>query len=161
MAKRLLIDLNKCDECETCTVKCSYFYQPGITDHGLVALRELIAYVLVCRRCENPSCVAACRFSALERQPDGVLQRYNMRCVSCKCCSQACPFGTIYAEVIPFFATRCDYCLAKIGQGDPACLSTCANQAVTFQEVEESEKEGVFLVNEHLAAKAPKWKKTA
>ena len=159
--KRLLIDLNKCDACDTCTVKCGYFYQPDVTDHGLVALRELIAYILVCRRCENPSCVAACRFSALERQPDGVLQRYNMRCVSCKCCSQACPFGTIYAEVIPFFSTRCDYCLGKLGQGDPSCLSTCAKQAITFQEVEESEKEGIFFVNEHLAAKAPKWKKTA
>jgi Fe-S-cluster-containing hydrogenase component 2 len=161
MAKRLFIDTVKCDQCETCGVTCGYLYQPGVDDHGLVALRELISYAIVCRRCENPSCVAACKFEALERQDDGVLRRHNMRCVSCKCCSHACPFGTIYPELIPFYAVRCDYCAAKLQSGEISCVSSCPRGALEFREVEENEKEGVFLVNDYLAAKAPKWKKDA
>jgi Fe-S-cluster-containing hydrogenase component 2 len=157
MAKHLFIDSTKCDECAECTIKCSYFYQPHVSDHGVIALRELIAYALICRRCENPSCVAACRFEALEFGPDKILKRYNMRCVSCKCCSQACPFGTIYPEVIPFYAVQCDYCMSKLAGGNTSCLSGCAKQAIEYKEVEESPKDGIYKVNDNLYAKAPRF----
>jgi Fe-S-cluster-containing dehydrogenase component len=158
MAKRLFIDLAKCDKCPTCAVRCAYFYQPGADDHGMAALREQAALALVCRRCDNPSCVASCRFEALERGPDNVLSRHNMRCVSCKCCSQACPFGTLYPELTPFYAARCDYCLDRIGKGDPACAASCPEGAVAFAEVQESEKENIWFVNDRLAVKAVRWK---
>jgi Fe-S-cluster-containing hydrogenase component 2 len=112
VAKRLFIDLNKCDGCDKCAVKCAYFYRSQAADHGVLALREMAAFALVCRRCEDPSCVAACKFEALERQGDGVLKRHNLRCVSCKSCSHACPFGTIYPETLPFYVSACDFCAA-------------------------------------------------
>lgn len=159
MAKKLYIDLEKCDGCEECTVKCAYFYQTGpAAEHGILALRELASFALVCRRCEEPSCVKACRFEALERQEDGTMKRYNMRCVSCKCCAQACPFGTIVPETVPFYVTTCDYCLGA-GDGKPDCVTGCEKNAVEFREVKESEEEGVFAVGEHLAVRAPKWNK--
>lgn len=158
MAKRLFIDLNKCDACEKCAVNCAYFYRPQMTDHGMLALRELATFALICRRCEEPSCVAACKFEALERQTDGVLKRHNLRCVSCKCCSHACPFGTIYPETAPFYVTQCDFC-ALMGDKKIPCTVNCAKQAVEFKEVEESPKEGIFLVGDHLAVRAPRWDK--
>ena len=158
MAKRLFIDLNKCDECEKCEVNCAYFYRPKMTDHGILALRELATFALICRRCEEPSCVAACKFEALEKQTDGVLKRYNLRCVSCKCCSHACPFGTIYPETVPFYVTQCDYCLG-LGDQQIPCAIHCAKKAIEFRDVEESVKEGIFLVGEHLAVRAPRWDK--
>ena len=158
MAKRLFIDLNKCDACEKCAVNCAYFYRPQMTDHGMLALRELATFALICRRCEEPSCVAACKFEALERQTDGVLKRHNLRCVSCKCCSHACPFGTIYPETVPFYVVKCDFC-ALMGDKKIPCTVNCAKKAVEFREVEESPKEGIFLVGEHLAVQAPRWNK--
>ena len=158
MTKRLLIDLNKCDACEKCTVQCSAFYRARATDHGLITLRELAQFTIVCRRCEEPSCVAACKFKALERQADGILKRYNLRCVSCKCCSQACPFGTIYPDTVPFYATVCDFCTAAAGR-EPPCIISCPNQAVSFQEIEPSPKDGIHLVNDRVAVKAPRWDK--
>jgi Fe-S-cluster-containing dehydrogenase component len=158
MAKRLFIDLNKCDECEKCTVSCAYFYRPQMTDHGMFALREMATFALICRRCEEPGCVAACKFEALERQADGILRRHNLRCVSCKCCSHACPFGTIYPELLPFYVVKCDFC-ASMGDKNIPCAVNCAKNAVEFREVEESPKEGIFLVGEHLAVRAPRWNK--
>ena len=131
MAKKLFIDLNKCDSCETCGVECAYFYRAQPADHGLLTLRELATFALVCRRCEEPDCVAACRFEALERQDDGVLKRYNLRCVSCKCCSHACPFGTIFFDKPSGTAAKCDLCA-----GDPACAHACPTGAIAFETVE-------------------------
>ena len=54
MAKRLFIDLDKCDACETCAVECAAFYRTGAADHGVLQLRELATFALVCRRCEQP-----------------------------------------------------------------------------------------------------------
>jgi Fe-S-cluster-containing hydrogenase component 2 len=58
--KRLIIDLYKCDQCE----QCNYWYHPHAAEHGMLALRKMATYLVVCRRCENQNCVV-CRFEAL------------------------------------------------------------------------------------------------
>ena len=158
MSKRLFIDLTQCDQCVDCTVTCAYFYRSRAAGHGILALREVAQFALVCRRCEEPSCAAACRFEALERQPDGLMKRYNMRCVSCKCCAHACPFGTIYPETVPFYVTRCDFCVSEADR-EPPCVPNCVKGAVQFREVEARQFEDVHLVGEHLAIRAPRWDK--
>ncbi len=162
MAKRLFIDLYKCDDCTECDVKCSYIRRAaGLEQNGILALREMAQFALVCRRCEEPSCAAACRFDALERQSSGVMRRYNMRCVSCKSCVHACPFGTIYPDTVPFYVSRCDFCLGRLKDGEkPVCVDGCAKGAVDYVEIEsESEEEGIYFIGEHLAVRAPRWKK--
>jgi Fe-S-cluster-containing dehydrogenase component len=158
MTKRLLIDLNKCDDCEKCGVTCTYFYRPAAADHGALKLRELVTFAALCRRCEDPNCVAACKFDALERQEDGVLKRYNMRCVACKCCAHACPFGTIYPDTLPFFVTHCDFCMGA-DPDHPPCVSTCGKGGIEFREVDESAEADTYIVSERLAVRAPKWEK--
>lgn len=155
MTRRLFIDLTKCDECEKCSVECGYFYRPSAVDHGILGVRELATFALVCRRCKEPACVASCKFDALERQDDGVLKRFNLRCMSCKCCSQACPFGTIYPETTPLYASNCDFCVSS--DSEPPCIPSCEKGAIEFREVEESVEDGIFVIGDSLAAKAPKW----
>ena len=160
MAKRLIIDLNKCDECEKCIVQCASFYRPRATDHGALTLRELATFAVVCRRCENPGCVNACRFEALERQESGVLRRHNLRCVSCKCCTLACPFGTVYPDSVPFYVTACDFC-AGAACPEPPCVASCVKGALVYRDPAASEEKDVVALNEHLAVKGPKWDKQA
>ena len=93
MTEAIIIDLAVCDRCEECTA-----------GPAALALRERATFELVCRRCEQASCVLACPFAALERTEDGIIKRHNMRCVSCKSCALACPFGTIYMELLPFYS---------------------------------------------------------
>ena len=146
--KRLVIDLEACSRCHgsdgACAVNCG----------GMLALRELVAFKLVCRRCEHASCIAACPFDALQRGDDGgIIRRHNLRCVSCKLCAQACPFGTIHPETLPCYATNCDGCA---GREEKSCVMKCAQGAVEYRVVEPDEP-GVYIMDEYLAARADRW----
>ncbi len=158
MGRRLVIDLDTCHQCDECVVECRYHYRPLPADHGLRGLRERATYLLVCRRCEAPSCIAACAFEALERREDGVLERHNLRCVSCMACAHACPFGTILPDMLPFYDTPCDPCLEARGDEEPACVASCRRGGLEYREVEPDEP-SVHIVDEHLAARARRWVK--
>ena len=158
MARRLLIDLEKCQGCDECVVDCRYHFRPMPADHGLAGLRERASYHLVCRRCEVPSCIAACAFDALERRGDGVLERHNLRCVSCMACAHACPFGTILPEMLPFYDTPCDPCLEAAGDEPPPCVASCRRGGLEFREIGPDEP-SVHIVDDHLAARVRRWQK--
>jgi len=109
--KKLVLNLDICSACPQCVVGCSYYYHHS--NRGIDRLRELAAYALVCRRCEYGTCVQACPVEALERDARGVLERHQMRCIGCRSCAHACPFGTIYAELLPYQLSGCDLCFDR------------------------------------------------
>lgn len=158
--KRLFVDLEVCAKCPECITKCEYFYHPA--NNGLISVRERAAMSVLCRRCENPLCISACTKDALEKDEEGILRRYNMRCVGCKSCSIACPFGTLIPEVIPYAVSVCDYCLGNgQGGGIPICIETCPLNAVRLDEVEEDISKNNYAVDERLVVHALPWKKEA
>lgn len=158
MAKRLFIDLEKCRECGECKVSCSYFYHPF--NDGVMVLRELAEFATTCRHCDEAPCVRSCPTDALEKLEDGILKRYNLRCVSCKSCSYACPFGTILPELLPYAVSRCDFCIGRLKTGEsPVCVGGCTEGAIMYGEFEPDLKEHRFLVGEHLVVHSIPWKK--
>jgi Fe-S-cluster-containing dehydrogenase component len=157
MSKRIVLDLMKCSGCESCTVDCGYFYRPADKDTGIQTLKERATFAVICRQCEDASCVASCPYDALERQPDGKIKRFNLRCVSCKLCTQGCPFGTIYPEMVGFYVTPCDYCVDRSTEAPP-CVSGCVKDAITYREVSSAEH-NMHVIDEHLAVIAPQWEK--
>ena len=157
--KRLIIDLEKCDQCDTCNVSCDYYQRPHAEDHGMLGLRERATFALLCRRCEYASCVIACPFDAIERQGDGIIKRYNLRCVSCKLCAHACPFGTIYIDMLPFYETHCDACLGSKANGEePMCVASCSRGALEYRAPHPDEPD-IHIVDKFLAAHALAWVK--
>jgi len=156
--KRLFVDLEKLHRCETAGSDCSYYYKGEKS--GITRLREIGQFLYICRHCENAPCITACPKEALERQPDGIIKRFTMRCISCKSCSLACPFGTIPLETVPYVTSRCDVCIDRSGTEEPVCVRTCSvPDAVKFIEVEESEKDDIYLIGRHVAVHAMPWKK--
>jgi Fe-S-cluster-containing hydrogenase component 2 len=155
--KRLVIDLDQCDDCGSCTVHCDYLYHPYGEDHGVLGLREQATFALVCRRCEFASCVEACPFNAIERKDDQVLKRHNLRCVSCKLCAHACPFGTIYTDMLPFYESHCDACLGRVGDA-PACVAGCEKGALEYVVPDPADTR-LHVLDEHLAARTDRWVK--
>jgi Fe-S-cluster-containing dehydrogenase component len=157
--KKLLIDLDVCSKCEECGMLCSYLQHPG--NNGITSLREFAHFAMVCRRCDDAPCVNSCPWEALEMQPYNMLKRYMMRCTSCKSCSQACPFGVIYPETIPFIISRCDFCLGRLKEDSvPICLQSCTNNGIKYGEFEENKEEHIYKVSDHLFVKTDyKWER--
>jgi Fe-S-cluster-containing dehydrogenase component len=139
MGAKLIIDLAKSKTQGESGVRCSYKHHPG--NKGFDALLEMVRFALVCRRCELAPCVTACPQSALEKVPSqtndaGILKRANMLCTGCGSCAIACPFGTIYRDLIPFASSVCDVCRGRLGPGEkPLCVNTCGDGSIDYKEV--------------------------
>lgn len=156
--KKLFIDLDICnsDTCEKCVIECSYFYHP--VNNGMISLIELATYALICRRCEEPHCINACPTDALEKldDPEGMLVRHTVRCVSCRSCSHACPYGTIIPELTPHLTNICDYCDDR---GDYTCISTCPYGALSLVDKDVKGGENIFNVGDRLIVHSTHWDK--
>ncbi len=161
--RRLFIDLDVCasGQCKDCLIECSYFYHPQDPgNNGIISVAELATYALVCRRCEEPHCVGACPFEALEQQQDKdkLLIRHNMRCVSCKSCSHACPYGSIYPENVPYLIHNCDFCLDRRDlDQEPLCIKTCSYGALSLKPGDVELDSNTFLVGENLIVHSTHW----
>ncbi|MBN2130612.1 MAG: 4Fe-4S dicluster domain-containing protein [Sedimentisphaerales bacterium] len=136
MSAKLIIDLARTKLQEESQVRCSYKHHPG--NKGLDALLEMVRFALICRRCEGAPCVVACPQGALEKVPSetndaGVLKRANMLCTGCGTCAIACPFGTIYTDLIPFPSSVCDLCRGRLQGGEkPLCVQTCDDGSIDY-----------------------------
>ena len=156
--KRLFIDLDKLNRHTEWQILCSYDGHPH--NDGLTFIKEMATYALICRKCEEGTCVLACPREALEKQENGILKRYNMRCVQCRSCSYACPFGTILPELVPYRTSVCDYCIGRLRNGEaPLCVQTCPEGAILYGEFEEKADENAFLVGDKLVVRTASWEK--
>lgn len=109
----MVIDLRKCIGCESCTVACKMENNEptslGADNSRRIAWQEVlkkkkgdlpyVEYEFLprpCMHCENPPCVKVCPVAATYQNEDGlVLQRYE-RCIGCRYCAVACPYGVRY-----------------------------------------------------------------
>lgn len=158
MSKRLYIDLEICNKCRGCVVKCSYPNHPE--NNGITHLREEGAFSVICRHCENAPCVSSCPNEALKKNEQGVLVRSLFKCTGCHSCVAACPFGTIFLETIPFRSSQCDLCINILKEGEePSCVPTCPYGALKFGEFSESPEEFKVFVGERTLVRVLPWKK--
>lgn len=140
--KKLFIDYDRLLTCK-CDIKCSYRYHPE--NDGISFLKEEIAFLFACRRCEDNPCINACPNEALKKE-NGVVKRSNFLCISCKSCSLACPFGTILPDIIPYLTSKCDVCINRLGENQvPLCVESCECGAIKFIDEEEFKgKENIY-----------------
>jgi len=156
--KRLLIDLDRFAEHDKCAEKCSYYYHPG--NYGILSLQEVATYSIICRKCEKENCVTSCPFGALEKGPDKILRRYNLRCTSCKTCSHACHSGVILPEFIPYMAYNCDLCLDRLKGDDlPDCVPACTCGAVKYGDFTEDAEKNLYAIGKNLVVHSMHWQR--
>lgn len=168
--KRIFVDIEKCYKCKECTAECSYYYKHShfyrdkgkekSLNKGYEKFFSKILQYIICRRCEDPFCISSCPNDALFKDSNGILQKSLVRCTSCKSCLVACPFGTIYDEVLNFKSSQCDFCVSRANESSPPlCVTTCKESAIKYLEIEPQEKENIFEINENLVVKCIKWVK--
>jgi molybdopterin-containing oxidoreductase family iron-sulfur binding subunit len=117
----MVIDLDKCTACQACVVACKAennvpFSTPEQAERSHTMFwMQLLAHVegqyprvkatfipRPCMHCDEPPCVQVCPVSATWKREDGlVIQDYD-RCIGCKYCMVACPYGVRYMNVGKF-----------------------------------------------------------
>ena len=134
----IMSDSRKCIGCRGCEVACVMAHNGE--QHVLTPQRFLPRITVIknqkqrnavtCRHCEGAPCVRSCPNGAISQQDDSVLV-HGEKCIGCKSCVVACPFGVMQIVVTPdgrATAHKCDLCYER--QAGPACVQNCPAQAL-------------------------------
>ncbi len=147
----MLIDVTRCTGCESCALACKEANgrpNPTVAPTALssdaytfIDLRpsanpaEPLAVKRQCMHCQHPACVSACTVGALTKSADGPVVYESKKCIGCRYCQYACPFGVpTYDWNNPLgLIHKCQMCVERLEQGDqPACVSSCPAGALRF-----------------------------
>ncbi len=126
---------------------------------------------VLCNHCDNPPCVKVCPTQATWKREDGIVMMDWHRCIGCRYCSSACPYGSrsfnwfdpvsrdenggiekeqeYFDEINPVFPTRskgvvekCTFCDERLARGQkPACVESCKEGAMLFGDLEDPNSE--------------------
>jgi formate dehydrogenase iron-sulfur subunit len=143
MQAAMLIDTTRCVGCNACAEACkeanglSGEIESDLTAHTWTRLREVDdTYVRqMCMHCEHPSCASVCPVGALYKSPLGPVAYDENKCIGCRYCMVACPFGVPKYEwdrALPR-VQKCIGCLSRVEKGGmTACAAACPAEATIF-----------------------------
>ncbi len=137
MLKALRIEPRKCTGCLQCELACSFehesTYNPSRSRIKVFAFHDTARFSpYTCTQCAEAWCAAVCPVEAITTEPvSGVKKVDDRRCVGCKVCTIACPFGTINYNASTARVIKCDLC-----GGRPACAQACPTGAITYVDAQ-------------------------
>lgn len=116
-------------------------------------------FLALCNHCENPACVRVCPTKATFKSKDGIVKMDFHRCIGCRYCMAACPYGArsfnfqdprpYIEEINPEFPTRtkgvvekCNFCAERLAKGlVPACVEASKNGGIVFGDLDDPNSE--------------------
>jgi len=130
-------------------------------------------FLLLCNHCDNPPCVRACPTQATFKRRDGVVMMDYHRCIGCRFCIAACPYGArsfnfrdprpFIKNLNPEFPTRskgvvekCSFCQERLAVGrPPVCVEACKDRVLIFGDLDDphSEVYQILMERNHLRRK--------
>ena len=146
-----LIDMTKCTGCRGCQVACKQWNQleaekteffsgegyqnpPAMSEYTYTRIKfrdyqkngqnEFAFYKEMCMHCNDPACASACPVGAFRKTPEGPVIYNADRCIGCRFCMVACPFGVPkyeWSKGLPL-VKKCTGCYDRIMEGLQAGL---------------------------------------
>jgi Fe-S-cluster-containing dehydrogenase component len=143
----MVIDTKLCVGCNDCVAACNAENDvpPGAwRDWITTEVRGEFPHLSMefrserCNHCENPPCVHACPTGASHVSDlGGIVMVDHGRCIGCKACVVACPYGARYIHP-DGYADKCTFCHHRVKEGkDPACVAVCPTRAMTFGDLDD------------------------
>ncbi|MEK6693085.1 MAG: sulfate reduction electron transfer complex DsrMKJOP subunit DsrO [Nitrospirota bacterium] len=123
-------------------------------------------FLLLCNHCDNPPCVRVCPTKATFKRKDGIVMMDMHRCIGCRFCMAACPFGArsfnwrdprpFVKEINPEFPTRtkgvvekCNFCEERLAVGRmPACVEA-SKGGLIFGDLEDPNSDVRKVLGSH------------
>ncbi|MGD8441139.1 MAG: 4Fe-4S dicluster domain-containing protein [Holophagae bacterium] len=128
------------------------------------------ATLLLCNHCDNPPCTRVCPTEATwKRESDGIVMMDWHRCIGCRYCVVACPYGsrsfnwtdprrkiddptTDYPTRMRGVVEKCTFCEERIARGrQPACVEACDNDELVFGDLNDPNSKVRQLLAERMA----------
>jgi len=165
----LVIDLDICVGCHACAVNCKEWNTGGhaapLTDNDPYGAKPIgvwfnrihtfeasagdgepsrtVHFPKSCLHCEEAACVTVCPTGAsFKRDEDGIVLVNEDKCIGCKLCSWACPYGAREYDADEGVMKKCTLCIDRIYNENmdevdrvPACVSTCPASARHFGDL--------------------------
>lgn len=162
----MVIDLTTCLGCQACSAACAIENQTPYwegkfrthveeADLGTFPDVARVFFPRLCMQCDDAPCVKVCPTGATYKAADGVVMVDADKCMGCKACVEACPYGARYVYTREDVKTakavfmadprhtvahvdKCDFCSARRSEGlDPACVATCPGEARRFGDLND------------------------
>jgi molybdopterin-containing oxidoreductase family iron-sulfur binding subunit len=114
----MVIDLDKCVACQGCSMACRFENNTPVVSPDEAALGRSMLWNDVfplrseeesaiasgqakfltrpCMHCEDPPCVKVCPVEATYQDEEGIIRQNYTRCIGCRLCTVACPYGVRY-----------------------------------------------------------------
>jgi molybdopterin-containing oxidoreductase family iron-sulfur binding subunit len=98
----MVIDTRKCIGCHACTIGCvaenklppGVVYRPVVIEEfGEFPNVQLRFTPRPCMQCDEPPCTPVCPVNATWKRPDGIVAVDYDKCIGCRYCLTACPYG--------------------------------------------------------------------
>ena len=165
----LVIDLNVCVGCHACVTSCkewntsgqagpladlqpygkdpagTFFNRVQTFEVGEFPNTETVHFPKSCLHCEDPPCVPVCPTGASYKRPeDGIVLVDYDKCIGCKYCAWACPYGARELDEHQQVMKKCTRCVDRIydealpeSERKPACVMACPTSARLFGDVHD------------------------
>jgi len=140
---------------------------PGQENEYLEEDLKARPFITLCNHCDNPPCVRVCPTKATFRREDGIVMMDMHRCIGCRFCMAACPYGSRsfnwldprshIKQLNPDYPTRmkgvvekCTFCEERLAKGlIPACVEACKEKALIFGNLKDPNSEVRQLLRSH------------
>lgn len=146
--KGFYFDATRCVDCKTCQVACKkkFHLSKGLVyravssyEVGEFPQAKLYSISHTCNHCADPACVRNCPTLAMHKdEADGTIQHDDERCIGCKACILACPYGApVYLEDEGIVG-KCNACIdTREADGATTCEASCGMRAIQFGDYDE------------------------
>lgn len=157
----MLINTKKCVGCYACRMACQMINKLE-PEEAFISYKEIEqgTYPSVyaetvpvqCMHCENAPCQQVCPTHATYTTDSGVVLVDEEKCIGCKYCMMACPYGVRSWNKEQRVVEKCTLCNHLTAAGEkPACVKNCCGKARFYGDLDDPNSD----VSKELAAAAP------
>jgi Fe-S-cluster-containing dehydrogenase component len=146
--KALVIDLDRCIGCFGCEVSCkqengvaldlNWNKVLSVGPTGTFPDVEQYFLPTVCQECAHPPCVDVCPTGASYKRADGTVLIDKEKCIGCRYCMMACPYGVRNFNKAEKVVEKCTLCVQLTDTGgQPACVKACTGKARFYGDLDD------------------------